>query len=86
MTRFEDVLKIIQGAFVCIADNKQYEFASKEEFRDSDLYKNYSVTSICSKGNTLVLELQSWQPSVTDMDAKWVKDHKELNGSEPSFF
>lgn len=86
MTRFEDVLKIIQGAFVCIADNKQYEFASKEEFRDSDLYKNYSVTSICSKENTLGLELQSWQPSVTDMDAKWVKDHKELNGSEPSFF
>ena len=86
MTRFEDVLKIIQGAFVCIADNKQYEFAYKEEFRDSDLYKNYSVTSICSKENTLVLELQSWQPSVTDMDAKWVKDHKELNGSEPSFF
>lgn len=86
MTRFEDVLKIIQGAFVCIADNKQYEFASKEEFRDSDLYKNYSVTSISSKENTLVLELQSWQPSVTDMDAKWVKDHKELNGSEPSFF
>ena len=86
MTRFEDVLKIIQGAFVCIADNKQYEFASKEEFGDSDLDKNYSVTSICSKENTLVLELQSWQPPVTDMDAKWVKDHKELNGSEPSFF
>ena len=86
MTRFEDVLKIIQGAFVCIADNKQYEFASKEEFRDSDLYKNYRVTSICSKENTLVLELQPWRPPVPDMDAKWIKDHKELNGSKPSFF
>ena len=86
MTRFEDVLKIIQGAFVCIADNKQYEFASKEEFMDAELYKNYVVTSICSKNNTLVLELQPWQPPVADMDAKWVKDHKEQNGSEPSFF
>ena len=86
MTRLEDVLKIIQGAFVCIADNKQYEFSSKEDFTDSDLYKNYVVSSVCSKDNTLVLELKPWQPPVTDMDAKWVKDHKELNGSEPSFF
>lgn len=86
MTRLEDVLKIIQGAFVCIADNKQYEFVSKESFVDSELYKNYVVTSICSKNNTLVLELQPWQPPVADMDAKWVKDHKEQNGSEPSFF
>lgn len=86
MTRFEDVLKIIQGAFVCITDNKQHEFVSKEEYTDSELYKNHVVTSICSKDNTLVLELQPWQPPVTDMDAKWVKDHKELNGFEPSFF
>ena len=86
MAGFEDVLKIIQGAFVCIADNKQYEFASKEEFTDSDLYKNYVVTSVYSKDNTLVFELQPWQPPVTDIDATWVKDHKELNGSEPSSF
>ena len=86
MTRFEDVLKIIQGAFVCILDNKQHEFVSKEEFTDSELYRNYVITSICSKDDTLVLELQPQQLSVTDMDAKWVKGHKELNGSEPSFF
>ena len=86
MTRFEDVQKIIQGAFVYIADNKQYEFASKEEFVDGKFYKDYVVTSICSKDNTLVLELQPWQSPVTDMDAKWVKEHKKLNDSEPSFF
>ena len=86
MTRFDDVLKIIQGAFVCITDNKRFEFSSKEDFTDSDLYKNYVITSVCSKDNRLVLELQPWQPPVTDMDAKWVKDHTELNGSEPSFF
>lgn len=86
MTRFEDVLKIIQGAFVCIADDKQYEFASREEFTDSAFCKNYVVTSICSKNNTLVLELQPWQAPVTDIDAEWVKEYKELNGSEPSFF
>lgn len=86
MMRFEDVIKVVSGNFICIADGKQYGFASKDEFKDSDLYKNYVVTSIKSKDSSLVLELQAWQPPVTDMDADWVKEHKALNGSEPSFF
>lgn len=45
MTRFEDALKIVQGAFVCIADDKQHEFVSKEKFTDNDLYKKYVVTA-----------------------------------------
>lgn len=73
MTRFEDVLKIIQGTFVCITDNKHYEFVSKDEFADSELYKNYMVTSISSKDNTLVLELQPWQPPATDIDLSGLK-------------
>lgn len=86
MMRFEDVIKVVCGNFICIADGKQYGFASKDEFKDSDLYKKYVVTSIKSKDSSLVLELQAWQPPVTDMDADWVKEHKALNGSEPSFF
>lgn len=86
MTRFEDVLKIIQRAFVCIADDKQHKFASKEKFTDNDLYNNYVVTAIRSKDNTLILELQPWQAPVIDVNAKWVKAYTESNGSEPSFF
>ena len=86
MTILEDILEIIQGAFVCIADNKRYEFASKDEFTYSELCKNYVVTSISSRNGVLVLELKSWQPPVTDMNAEWVDTHKELTGSEPSFF
>ena len=39
MMRFEDVIKVVCGNFICIADGKQYGFASKDEFKDSDLYK-----------------------------------------------
>lgn len=86
MMILEEVLQFIHGEFACIADEQRYEFSNKEDLMESKLYKAYAVTSIKAENNLVVLELQPWQPPVTDMDSEWVKAHKELHGSEPSFF
>lgn len=86
MTRLDDILKLIQGGFVCVTDDQQHEFTSKDELTNSDLYKNYIVISIRSENNSIVLELQPWQPPTTDMDSDWVEEYKTLNGWDPSFF
>ena len=86
MTRLVDVLEIIRGEIFCVSDGQRKSFLSKEELLNSDLFKNYVVTSIFSENNAVVLELQPWQSPVTDMDTEWAKKYKEQNGSEPSFF
>ena len=86
MTRLVDVLEIIRGEIICVSNEQRKSFSSKEELLNSDLFKNYVVTSIFSEDNAVVLELQLWQSPVTDMDSEWAKKYKEQNGSEPSFF
>ena len=86
MTRLGDVLEIIQGEIICISDGQRKSFLSKEDLLNSDLFKNYVVITICSEHNAVVLELQPWQPPVTDINSEWAKEYKDHNGSEPSFF
>ena len=86
MLRFEDVLNIVQGSFICIIDNKKYEFFSKKDFKNKMPNINYIVTSVSSENGKLRFELQPWKPPITDMNSEWVKNYKEKIGSDPGFF
>ncbi len=86
MTRLADILKVVKGQIICVSDGERKVFASNDELLNSGMYKNDIVTSISSENSALVIELQPWKSSMPDMDADWVKKHKEQTGSEPSFF
>ena len=53
---------------------------------ERDTYRNYVVTSIVSANEFVVLKLQQNKPPTADVGAGWVKEYKEQNGHEPSFF
>lgn len=86
MTRLVDVLEIVKGQIVCISDGQRNTFTTNDDLLNCGMYTNYIVTSMSSENDAIVLELQPWESPVPDMDADWVKEHKEQTGSEPSFF
>ena len=86
MTRLVDILEIVHGKIICVSNGKRKVFVSDEDLLNSGLYKNHIVTSIYSENNSIILELQPYQITVTDIDPDWAKKYKEQNGFEPSFF
>lgn len=86
MTRLEEILPLLCGEFVCVAYGEEKVFRSREALEKSGLYENYTVTSISVQDGKLVLELTPWQVPTVDLNSEWVKEYKEKNGTEPSFF
>ena len=86
MTRIEEILPLLCGEFVCMADGEKRVFQSKEDLEKSGRYKNYTVSSISVQDGKLVLELAPWQIPAADSDSEWAKEYTEKNGKEPGFF
>ncbi len=80
------ILEKIKGNFTCVYEDECRAFSSKEEFAQSDMEKNCTVSSISVNDGTLVLELKKWESPKTDMDGDWVKEHEKQFGEKPSFF
>ena len=80
------ILEKIKCDFVCVYEGESKSFSSKEEFEQSDMEKNCTVSSISANDGTIVLKLKKWESPQTDMDADWVKEHEKQFGEKPSFF
>ena len=80
------ILDKISGNFICVYEGNSMRFASKDEFEQSGMEKNCTVSSISTKDDGIVLELKKWESPKTDMNAEWVQEHKRKYGEEPSFF
>ena len=85
MIRLADALDIVNGKVVCIVNGERNVFTSDDDLINSS-FGNHIVTSISSEDDLIVFELQPCQPPITDMDDDWIREYKEENGSEPSFF
>lgn len=80
------ILEKINCNFICVYESESRAFSSKEEFEQSNMEKNCTVSSISAKDGAIVLELKKWESPKTDMDAEWVKEHEKQFGEKPSFF
>lgn len=82
--RFEDLLKIIKGNFVCELDGKRIP---NDEI-NAGAYQNYEIASIRIENYSILIELKPFE-SVTpgfNPNDNWVKEYKKQFESEPSFF
>ena len=52
------ILEKIKCDFVCVYEGESKSFSSKEEFEQSDMEKNCTVSSISANDGTIVLELK----------------------------
>ena len=86
MIRMEDIQQVIHGKIICVVGNCRKTFDSEAELLADSMYKNHAITSVSAEDNAIVLELRPWQAPVTDTDAEWVREYKEQNGSDPSYF
>lgn len=86
MIRFEDLLKIIPGKFVCVQNGRRSIFSSAQEVLDSNIDLNSIVISIHPEGDLLSLELRPWEPPQVDTTADWVSKEQEVGTGSPSFF
>lgn len=82
--RFEDLLKIIKGNFVCELDGKR---VTNDEI-DADAYQNYEIASIGIENDSILIELKPFESVTPEFNPNdnWVKEHKNQFESEPSFF
>ncbi len=82
--RFDDFLKIVKGDFICDVDGK---IIVKKNI-DAEIYGNYCVVSVEVENGTLLIELKPFEivSPKYDSEEKWIKEHKEQFGAEPSFF
>lgn len=82
--RFEDLLKIIKGNFVCELDGKS---VTNDEI-DADAYQNYEIASIGIENDSILIELKPFESVTPEFNPNdnWVKEHKKQFESEPSFF
>lgn len=79
------ILKKINGGFICVLGEKTEAFSTVEEFEHSDFEKNCIVVSIRSQENVIVLELKPFKIPRADSNAAWLKNQDSLS-MEPSFF
>lgn len=80
------ILDKVKGSFICVYDGTSKLFSSKEEFEQSDMEKDCSVSTISTQDGVIVLELQKWESPITDKNGEWVKEHEKQFGKEPGFF
>ena len=86
MIRMEDIQQVIHGKIICVAGNCRKTFDSEADLLADSAYRNHTIASISAEDNAIVLELRPWQAPVTDTDAEWVREYREQNGSDPSYF
>lgn len=86
MIRFEDLLKIIPGKFVCVQNGRRSIFSSAQDALNGNIDFNSVVTSIHPEGDLLVLELRPWDPPQVDTTADWISKEQKAGTSGPSFF
>lgn len=80
------ILGKITGEFICVYEGESNVFSSKEEFENSNIEKNCTVSAISAKGDAIVIELKKWESNMPDMNGDWVKEHEKQFGEKPSFF
>lgn len=80
------ILEKIKGKFICVYDGESKAFSSKDEFEQSNMEKNCTVSSITTQDGAIVLEFEKWESKAPDMDGEWVKEYKKQYGENPGFF
>ena len=86
MIRMEDIQQVIHGKIICVVGNCRKMFDSEADLLADSSYRNHTIASISAADDAIVLELRPWQAPATDTDAEWVREYKDQNGSDPSYF
>ena len=83
--RVKEIAEKINGSFLCIVDGEIKECATAEELCSS-LQDNCVVSSISVQDGKILLTISADKTVKNDMNADWVKEHKEKYGVEPNPF
>ena len=83
--RVNEIASKINGSFLCSMDGDVKEYASADELC-TVVPENYIVEEIAVKDGKVLLTVGADKTVKNDMNADWVKEHKEKYGVEPNPF
>lgn len=85
----EQVLKVIKGSISCSIEGEEKNFEKAEDvitFLTDRGGQRYKVTSISVENGRVALTLKEFKSVRPDSNASWLKDNREMYGTEPSAF
>lgn len=85
--KIDEILSSIQGVIVvCDIDGSEKEYGNVEKIKEKMEREHKNIVFIMARDNKIVLTLQKDETILNDLNAPWVKDYMEKEGTEPSFF
>ncbi len=84
--RLAEIIDKINGNIEFVYRDENLTLTSKDSALEKRLVNDYVVVALAVKGDVLSVELENRKPSAVVLEGKWVKEHKEKFGEEPSFF
>ena len=86
MKRIEEVIGFLRGNIICLKDGVRYTYETPDALLCDESIMAYALAAISAENGVLLLELVPWHSPITDMNGKWVQEHIDQTGSEPSYF